>query len=64
LPLVERKAKLTKLLARAPAGLIFNEHTDLDGATVFRHACKMGLGGHRVETAYGALPLRTIGGLA
>jgi bifunctional non-homologous end joining protein LigD len=42
LPLVERKAKL---LARAPAGIMFNEHTAEDGATVFRHACKMGLEG-------------------
>jgi bifunctional non-homologous end joining protein LigD len=45
LPLSERKAKLAKLLARARAGLIFNEHTDEEGATVFRHACKMGLEG-------------------
>jgi hypothetical protein len=33
-PLGERKAKL---LARA--GIVFNQHTDEDGATVFRHAC-------------------------
>jgi ATP-dependent DNA ligase len=33
----ERKAKLEKLLARAPAALIFNEHTAEDGAVVFRH---------------------------
>jgi bifunctional non-homologous end joining protein LigD len=26
-------------------GIIFNEHTDEDGATVFRHACKLGLEG-------------------
>jgi hypothetical protein len=32
---VERKAKL---LTRATAGIVFNEHTDEDGATVFRHA--------------------------
>jgi ATP-dependent DNA ligase len=37
LPLSERKAKLAKLLARAPAGIVYNEHTDEDGATVFRH---------------------------
>jgi bifunctional non-homologous end joining protein LigD len=43
LPLVDRKAKLAKLLARAPAGIVFNEHTEEDGATVFRHACKLGL---------------------
>jgi bifunctional non-homologous end joining protein LigD len=44
-PLVERKAKLGKLLARASAGIAFNEHTEEDGATVFRHACMMGLEG-------------------
>jgi hypothetical protein len=45
LPLCERKAKLAKLLARAPVGIVFNEHTDEDGAVVFRHACEMGLEG-------------------
>jgi bifunctional non-homologous end joining protein LigD len=40
LPLGERKTKLAKLLARAPAALIFNEHTEENGATVFRHACQ------------------------
>jgi bifunctional non-homologous end joining protein LigD len=38
LPLRERKTKLARLLARSPAGIAFNEHTDEDGATVFRHA--------------------------
>jgi bifunctional non-homologous end joining protein LigD len=45
LPLDKRKAKLARLLARAPVGIAFNEHTDEDGATVFRHACKLGLEG-------------------
>jgi bifunctional non-homologous end joining protein LigD len=45
LPLGDRKAKLARLLARAPAGIAFNEHTDEDGAVVFRHACKLGLEG-------------------
>src|SRR5271169_954778 len=45
LPLGERKARLAKLLARAPAGIVFNEHTDENGAVVFLHACKMGLEG-------------------
>jgi bifunctional non-homologous end joining protein LigD len=45
LPLADRKAKLAKLLARSRTGIVFNEHTDQDGATVFRHACKMGLEG-------------------
>jgi bifunctional non-homologous end joining protein LigD len=37
-----RKARLAKLLARAPAGIVYNEHTDEDRAVVFRHACKLG----------------------
>jgi bifunctional non-homologous end joining protein LigD len=45
LPLAKRKAKLARLLARKPLGIEFNEHTDADGATVFRHACKLGLEG-------------------
>jgi ATP-dependent DNA ligase len=44
-PLGERKAKLAKLLSRKTGGIVFNEHADEDGATVFRHACKMGLEG-------------------
>jgi bifunctional non-homologous end joining protein LigD len=43
LPLTARKAKLARLLARKPAGIVFNEHTEEDRATVFRHACKLGL---------------------
>jgi bifunctional non-homologous end joining protein LigD len=38
-----RKARLARLLTRARAGIVYNEHTDEDGAVVFRHACKMGL---------------------
>jgi ATP-dependent DNA ligase len=45
LPLGEREAKLAKLLARSRTGIVFNEHTDLVGAVVFLHACKMGLEG-------------------
>jgi hypothetical protein len=33
------------VLARKPAGIVLNEHTDEDGATVFRHACKLGFEG-------------------
>jgi bifunctional non-homologous end joining protein LigD len=40
-PLSYRKAKL----ARAPAGIVYNEHTDEDGDVVFRHACKLGFEG-------------------
>jgi hypothetical protein len=40
LPLDERKARLMRLLWRKSDGIVLNEHTDGDGATVFRHACK------------------------
>ena len=33
------------MLARKPAGIVFNEHTGEDGGTVFRHACKLGFEG-------------------
>jgi bifunctional non-homologous end joining protein LigD len=61
LPLGERKAKLAKLLARAPLGIVFNEHTDEDGAVVFRHACKLGFEGivsKRHASAYRSGPSR------
>jgi bifunctional non-homologous end joining protein LigD len=45
-PLERRKARLQKVLARAGAGIQFNEHAaDLDGASVFEAACKLGLEG-------------------
>jgi bifunctional non-homologous end joining protein LigD len=40
-----RKRKLAKLLRNARLGLQLNEHADLPGEVVFRHACKMGLEG-------------------
>jgi bifunctional non-homologous end joining protein LigD len=61
LPLSERKARLSKLLARAPVGIVFNEHTDEDGAVVFRHACKFGLEGivsKRITAPYRSGPSR------
>jgi ATP-dependent DNA ligase len=61
LPLAERKAKLARLLARVAAGIAFNQHTDEDGATVFRHACKMGLEGivsKRLTAPYKSGPSR------
>jgi bifunctional non-homologous end joining protein LigD len=45
-PLAVRKATLGSLLARAGAGLRFNEHMDeQNGPLVFQHACKLGLEG-------------------
>jgi bifunctional non-homologous end joining protein LigD len=61
LPLSERKAKLAKLLARAPVGIVFNEHTEEDGATVFRHACMMdleGIASKRLGAPYRSGPSR------
>jgi ATP dependent DNA ligase domain len=56
LPLAVRKARLARLLARKPLGIVSNEHSDEDGALVFRHACKMGLEGivsKRLSLPYG-----------
>ncbi len=36
---------LEKLLAGAAASIVFNEHTDEDGAIVFEHACRFGFEG-------------------
>jgi hypothetical protein len=57
LPLGDRKAKL----ARAPAGIVFNEHADEDGAVVFRRACKLGFKGivsKRLNAPYRPRPSR------
>jgi bifunctional non-homologous end joining protein LigD len=61
LPLSARKAKLARLLARKPVGIVFNEHNDEDGATVFRHACKLGFEGivsKRLTAPYRSGPSR------
>jgi bifunctional non-homologous end joining protein LigD len=47
-PLEVRKATLASVLTKAKPGLRLNEHIEADGPTVFAHACKMGLWGHRV----------------
>jgi bifunctional non-homologous end joining protein LigD len=44
-PLHARKARLERLLAKAPAGIQYNEHVEGDGQIVFEHACKLGLEG-------------------
>jgi bifunctional non-homologous end joining protein LigD len=54
-PLAGRKATLEMMLAKAGPGIRFNEHTEGDGETVFRHACKLGLEGivsKRKDSAY------------
>jgi bifunctional non-homologous end joining protein LigD len=42
LPLVKRKARLVRPLDRVSPCIELNEHTDADGAAVFRHACPSG----------------------
>jgi bifunctional non-homologous end joining protein LigD len=44
-PLEVHKATLTSLLTKTRAGIRINEHIEEDGATVFRHACKLGCEG-------------------
>jgi bifunctional non-homologous end joining protein LigD len=45
-PLQVRKATLASVLAKAGAGIRFNEHLEFDdGETVFRQACKTALEG-------------------
>jgi ATP-dependent DNA ligase len=59
LPLGERK--VARLLAGSAAGIVFNEHTDEDGPTVFRHACRFGLEGivsKRLTAPYRSGPSR------
>src|SRR6202021_3444858 len=41
--LLERKALLRKLIAKTD--ILFSESFELDGAAMFKHACKMGLEG-------------------
>ena len=61
LPLVDRKARLLKLLARSRTGIVFNDHIDEDGTTVFEHACKFGFEGivsKRLSAPYRSGPSR------
>lgn len=44
-PLLERKAVLTKILRRAPAGIRLVDHAAGDGQALFEAACRMGLEG-------------------
>ena len=43
LPLGDRKKRLARLLARRRVGIVLSEHTNDDGAVIFRQACKMDL---------------------
>jgi bifunctional non-homologous end joining protein LigD len=41
----ERKIRLRKLLARTQSGIVYNDHLDGDGKTIFAHACQLGFEG-------------------
>jgi bifunctional non-homologous end joining protein LigD len=61
LSLGERKDQLARRLARGPLGIAYNDHTDDEGAAVFRQACKMGLEGivsKRLAAPYRSGPSR------
>jgi bifunctional non-homologous end joining protein LigD len=61
LALADRKARLAKLLARSRSGIVFNDHSDDDGAIIFHHACKLGLEGivsKRLSAPYRSGPSR------
>jgi ATP-dependent DNA ligase len=60
LPLGDRKKRLARLLGKRRIGIVISEHTDEDGATIFRQACKMGLEGNvskRLSTPYRSGPV-------
>jgi bifunctional non-homologous end joining protein LigD len=44
-PLEVRKSTLQSLLRKAKPGVRYNEHLNGDGATIFNHACRLGLEG-------------------
>jgi bifunctional non-homologous end joining protein LigD len=61
LPLGERKRRLARLMGERRLGIVLSEHTDEDGATIFQHACKMGLEGivsKRLSAPYRSGPSR------
>jgi bifunctional non-homologous end joining protein LigD len=60
-PFLERKAALAGLLRDTEAGIRLNEHIAEDGATVFAHACQLGVEGivsKRVDGTYRSGPSR------
>jgi bifunctional non-homologous end joining protein LigD len=61
LPLRQRKDRLARLLARVQVVIAIDEHTDAEGAAVFRHARAMGLEGivsKRLTAPYRSGPSR------
>jgi ATP-dependent DNA ligase len=45
MPLGDRKKRLARLLGGRRLGIVLSDHTDDDGTTIFRQACRMGLDG-------------------
>jgi hypothetical protein len=64
LRLADRKKRLARLLGGRRLGIVLSDHTDDDGATIFRQACVMGLRGDRVKAADRALSVGPLAGLA
>jgi bifunctional non-homologous end joining protein LigD len=61
LPLGDRKKCLARLVGKRRLGIVLSGHTDEDGATIFRQACKMGLEGivsKRLSAPYRSGPSR------
>jgi bifunctional non-homologous end joining protein LigD len=61
LPLGDRKKRLARLLGKRRIGIVLSEHTDEDGALIFRQACKLGLEGivsKRLSAPYRSGPSR------
>ncbi len=60
--LIDRKRHLAKLIYWAGDAIQFNGHLEHDGATVFEHACRLGLEGivsKRIDSAYRGGPSKT-----
>jgi bifunctional non-homologous end joining protein LigD len=61
LPLGDRKKCLARLVGKRRLGIVLSGHTDEDGATIFRQACKLGLEGivsKRLSAPYRSGPSR------
>jgi bifunctional non-homologous end joining protein LigD len=61
MPLGDRKNRLARLLRGRRLGIVLSDHTDDDGATIFRQACRMGLEGivsKRLTAPYRSGPSR------
>jgi ATP-dependent DNA ligase len=61
MPLGDRKKRLARLLGGRRLGIVLSDHTDDDGATIFRPVCRMGLEGivsKRLSAPYRSGPSR------